>query len=712
MRMSWKPLSLLWKPLSVVGGLLALLTYLFVESQSSDLTLRTRMYEGLQTVALHDTELTRDVLLARAGLLANYDSLAQTEVKLRDALAALRRDSASVSRDAAREISPHVDAMARMLRDKLATVEYFKSDNALLRNSSTYFTHMGQLFGERLRVGGPGPAAEITALSQAMLRLLQSPDAGAEEQARRHLDRLGRVPGLPPDGDALAVHGKLIVEMLPQVDGLVRQIVDAPIRTHVDVLDEVIRRHADRVEARAQVFRVLLYLVAVVLLGYLIYQFNRLRASGRSLRRANANLQREITERRQAAAALRISEERFRAITESANDAIVSVDVAGHIVSWNAKAEVIFGYEADEILGRSFVQLMPQRYHRHEGRLSARAAARASRRAGQTLEFSGRRRDGSEFPLEISLSSWSTAHGHYVTGMIRDLSARKRLEETTRQQELQLIQANKMTTLGTLVSGVAHEINSPTQLVLMTAGVLNDAWSDALEVLDRHQQCVGELSLAGLGYSEMRTTIPTLLQEVHDGARRIERIVSDLKDFARPPSWNRSLFVLNEAVERALRLLGHAIRTRTDRFAVTLDPDVPLLEANAQQVEQIVVNLVMNALEALPDREHGVQVSTWFDATDRCAVLEVRDEGIGVPAEHLSRMCDPFFTTKRETGGTGLGLAITSSLVRAHGGRLAFTSEPGKGTRAIVTLPLSGAADAMVSRGAVPLDANAPIGDR
>jgi signal transduction histidine kinase len=236
---------------------------------------------------------------------------------------------------------------------------------------------------------------------------------------------------------------------------------------------------------------------------------------------------------------------------------------------------------------------------------------------------------------------------------------------------------------------VAHEINSPTQLVLMTSGILGEAWNDALKVLDSHERDRGGLSLAGLDYGEMRATIPSLLQEVHDGARRIERIVGDLKNFARPPSCTRVPFVLNEAVERALRLLAHAIRTRTRKFEVVLARDVLVLEADAQQVEQIVVNLVMNALEALPSSERGVRVSTAFDPDQRAALLEVRDEGVGIPAEHLPRMCDPFFTTKRESGGTGLGLAITSSLVRAHGGRLAFESEPGKGTRAVVTMPIS-----------------------
>ena len=682
----------LWKSLFVVSGLLMLLTYLLYQSRSPDLVLRARMYDGLQTLALHDAELTRDVLLARAGLLPNYDSLTRTALRLREALAALRRESVSAGGNAAREIGAQVDALGSVLEEKLVRVEYFKSDNALLRNSSAYFTHSGQRLGERLRAGGAAPAAEITALSQAMLRLLQSPDAAAEEAARRELDRLSRAPTLSEDADALTSHGKLIVETLPQVDRLVREIVAAPLAARADPVEAVVRRHADRIEARAQLFRISLYLVAVVLVCYVLYQFSRLRAGAHALRRVNATLEREIAERRQAAAALRTSEERFRAITESANDAIVSVDVGGRVVSWNAKAEEVFGYRADEILGRSLACLAPPRFQRgHDEHFAERAAARAARLAGRTLELTGLRRDGSEFPLEISLSTWSTVHGRHMTGMIRDLSARKELEEITRQQELQLIQASKMTALGTLVSGVAHEINSPNQLVLMNAGILRDAWRDAVEVLDsRHQE--GQFSLAGLAYQEMRGTIATLLEEVRDGARRIDRIVGDLKDFARPPSSaRRSPFVLNDAVRRAVRLLAHAIRTRTDRFEVALADDVPVMEGDVQQVEQIVVNLVMNALESLADRGRGVRVETAFDESAREVSLMVHDEGVGIRAEHLNRLCEPFFTTKRESGGTGLGLAITSSLVRAHGGRLTFSSKLESGTRAVVSLPLAGA---------------------
>jgi PAS domain S-box-containing protein len=120
---------------------------------------------------------------------------------------------------------------------------------------------------------------------------------------------------------------------------------------HTAAFQDAVLQYANRVEARAELFRVLLYLVAVLLLGYLLYQFARLRANARGLRRANVDLQREMAERQQAFAALRASAERFRIITESANDAIISTDSAGHIISWNARAEAIFRYTAEEILG-------------------------------------------------------------------------------------------------------------------------------------------------------------------------------------------------------------------------------------------------------------------------------------------------------------------------------------------------------------------------
>lgn len=672
-----------WKRALIVAGLLLWLTYLWMQSMSPDLERRTRLQEALRTLELQDAELMRDVLLARSGLLPNYDALTRTNHDLAQWSLYLRTELGPDSSDAAKALGALADALTAAFRDKLARVEYFKSDNALLRNSVTYFDRVGRSLRSRAT---PRAAAELAHLWQAMLGFVESVDPGLMQEIQAELDRLAKVRSLPGQARALVAHGRLIVKVLPELDALMHEIIGSPTGFLVDVLETALQEYGREAEARAQGFRLQLYLVAVVLVGYLIHQFARLRSNTLELRRAHTALQRETAERQQAEASLRENEERLRAITESAQEAIVSADSGGNIVSWNRGATVMFGYPVGDALGTRLLHLFTAR-HRFEqaGRFSEGSAT------GTPLELTGLRRDGGEFPLELSLSNWSRGTERYLTAIMRDISVRKHLEETARQQQLKLIQANKMTALGTLVSGVAHEINNPNQLILMNSGLMADAWNDAWGILDAYHRETGEFTLGGLPYTEMRKTIPELIRDLHDGAIRIERIVADLKDFARPrASGALASFSLNEAVGRAVRLLSHFIGRRTERFAVDLAEPLAPVRGDPQQVEQVVVNLLVNALEALPDRTRGVSVATFPVAGESQVALEIHDEGIGIAPEHLERICDPFFTTKQGQGGTGLGLAITASLVQAHGGRLNFSSEPGNGTRALVLFPEEG----------------------
>jgi signal transduction histidine kinase len=256
-----------------------------------------------------------------------------------------------------------------------------------------------------------------------------------------------------------------------------------------------------------------------------------------------------------------------------------------------------------------------------------------------------------------------------------------------RQKEMQLIQANKMTSLGTLVSSVAHEINNPNQIIMINSGVLGNTWNDAAEVLDDCLKDGREFSLGGLPYSEMRRTVPQVIQQMELASRRIDGIIGDLRGFARPGGTLQETFQLNDAVQRALRLLTPLIHRRTDRFSVRLAESLPFVRGTVQQIEQIIINLVINALESLPDRSRSVTVTTSCDPALRIVTMEIEDSGVGIPKEHISRLGEPFFTTRAATGGTGLGLAITSTLVKLHRGTLTLASEPGKGTRALVELP-------------------------
>ncbi len=268
-----------------------------------------------------------------------------------------------------------------------------------------------------------------------------------------------------------------------------------------------------------------------------------------------------------------------------------------------------------------------------------------------------------------------------------EVAERERAVEALRVHQQQLVQADKMAALGVLVSGVAHEINNPNGLVLLNLPILKDAFRDALGVLDRAPDR-DRLALAGLPYARMRDEIPRMLDDMSAGGRRIKHIVDDLKAFARREDVPRQEPLdLNAVAETAVRLVGNSIRKATLRFEKDLAPGLPKVRANAQRIEQVVVNLLLNACEALPGTDRAVRLATRRDAARGLVLLEVRDEGVGIPPEHLKRVADPFFTTKRDTGGTGLGLSVSAGIVKEHGGALEFSSTVGAGTTATLSLP-------------------------
>ena len=276
-----------------------------------------------------------------------------------------------------------------------------------------------------------------------------------------------------------------------------------------------------------------------------------------------------------------------------------------------------------------------------------------------------------------------------IAGSIGDTTERRHLQDKARQQELQLIQANKMTALGTLVAGAAHEINNPNNLIAMNADLLLAIWQDAGSILDEYAILNEDFLLGGLPYAEIRDEIPVLLTDVRTSARRIEKIIADLKSFAQPrQNPLHTTVALNGVVQSATRLLAHMIRAKTDHFTLTLAAALPAISGDAQRLEQIVVNLLVNALEALPASAQGVTVQTCYEAATKRVELIVQDGGIGIAPEHLDRICEPFFSTKLASGGTGLGLAITYTLVKEHQGELTFTSKPGHGTQVVVAFPV------------------------
>jgi signal transduction histidine kinase len=266
---------------------------------------------------------------------------------------------------------------------------------------------------------------------------------------------------------------------------------------------------------------------------------------------------------------------------------------------------------------------------------------------------------------------------------------KKQAEEEARLRQEQLFRAAKMVSLGTLVSGVAHEINNPVTSALLNTQTLRKVWDGVLPILDERSQKEGDFRVGGMTYKEIRERMPMLLSHIEDGTRRVRDIVTDLKDFARETPSERSDDIdVNEVVLKAVGLVSNLIKKSTNDFSVDYTPNPPAFKGNAQRIEQVIINLVMNACQALSDSERAVRVRTGRDPDEACVLVEVQDEGVGVPPQVMQRLKDPFFTTKRDTGGTGLGLAISDRIVRDHEGRMTFISEQGRGTTVRVYFPV------------------------
>ncbi|MBU4315957.1 MAG: response regulator [Proteobacteria bacterium] len=261
-------------------------------------------------------------------------------------------------------------------------------------------------------------------------------------------------------------------------------------------------------------------------------------------------------------------------------------------------------------------------------------------------------------------------------------NAKENLEqeiEQRMQMEKDLVQADKMISLGTLVSGVAHEINNPNNFIMLNAPLLNEVWQSIFPVLEEKYKEHGDFSVAGLPYSEMKTEVPHLLHGIEEGSRRIQRIISDLKEYSRKDRGIMEDSVsINEVVLQSLKLVDPMIKKTTQRFSVEYGQDLPLIKGNNQKLGQVVINLIQNACQALADCEKGIWITTDFDEPTGDIVIRVKDEGPGIPEDVLAHIMDPFFTTKRDMGGTGLGLAVSSNIIKEHNGKIQVSSWPGQ----------------------------------
>lgn len=385
---------------------------------------------------------------------------------------------------------------------------------------------------------------------------------------------------------------------------------------------------------------------------------------------------------------------KYRAIFEKALEGIYRSTAGGRFLEANREMSRILGYDSPEDLMATVTNIGQQLYVDPDDRERVFSILR---RDGVLKDFETRmrRRDDSEIWVEFNARSEKDESGRtvFIEGKLTDITARKDAERKAELRRQKMIQADKMSSLGVLVAGVAHEINNPNSFLTLNLPLLRDIWTDALHVLEEYQEEHGDFVLGGLEFSELKVQMPPLLQGMIDGSDRIRDIVSRLKDYSRQrPEGERESTDLNNVVVGALAFVRHKLKNAAPDYLVRLAPEPATVHADPQRLIQVLINLLVNACEAVPVKKGKITVrvlsgegenSTW-------AGVEVCDNGCGIDPLDLKYIQDPFFTTKREQGGTGLGLSISSAIMYDHGGRLEFESAPGQGTKVKMLLPAAG----------------------
>ncbi len=353
----------------------------------------------------------------------------------------------------------------------------------------------------------------------------------------------------------------------------------------------------------------------------------------------------------------------YKAILDTTVDAIITIDSQGIVQTFNTAAEKIFDYRAEEVIGNNVKMLMPAPYRsEHDGYIDRYIRTGVPKIIGTGRQVTGLRKDGTEFPMDLAISEVSLKDKKLFTGIIRDVTEQILLEE-------QLVQSVKLAAVGKLVSGIAHEVNNPVSIIkLRIASIMRNRESqkspeDLLETL-------------------------RVIQRQNN---KVSQIMTELQAFSRQGSFSPEWSDVNQAVHAAVGLVENTLKNQDIEYRGDLADRLPRMFVDLVRIEQVLVNLFNNAIDAMPGG--GVlTVSTALerDVTHRnWGVIRVTDTGEGIEEEHLSHLFDPFFTTKEVGEGTGLGLSVSYGLIQEHRGRIEVISQRGEGTEFLIYLPVN-----------------------
>jgi two-component system sensor kinase FixL len=379
-----------------------------------------------------------------------------------------------------------------------------------------------------------------------------------------------------------------------------------------------------------------------------------------------AELRQEIGARERIEKSERDSAERLRAVVDNARDAIITIDMRGIVTEFNKAAERIFGYGKEEVCGRNVSMLMPQPYKReHDGYIDNYVVSGVPKIIGRGREVEAQRKDGTVFPIDLAVAEMHVGGERGFIGVICDISERHQGERRVRELHSQLIHVARLSAMGELASSLAHELNQP-----LTA--IANYTEAARQIIDASGTQVPPKSME-------------FLQKSAAQADRAGQIIRRLRSLVQKRPVERSEESLSRLVEEAGGLAAVGAKVDAIKVSFNLAKDLPAIRLDKVQIQQVVVNLVRNAVDALQEATRRELTIETRRTNDGGQEVIVRDTGPGISAEVADALFRPFVTSKKE--GMGIGLSISRSIIEAHGGRL--WAEPNEGGGAVFrfTLP-------------------------
>ena len=406
------------------------------------------------------------------------------------------------------------------------------------------------------------------------------------------------------------------------------------------------------------------------------------RVSGRTaeLKEANEQLKQEIEKRRRTEEALQKSSYLLQNIFDGITDPLIMVGADMSIKILNDAALKYYGVsETDALVGECCFKSLRGEAKPCNGCEIPSAVLSGEAKAFERKGFmnSDRIEQIIIYPAKISESERTGAIIH-----ISDITEQKLVQK-------QLIQSEKLASLGLLMSGIAHEINNPSNFITLNIPVMRDYMDEVMPIINDYAKSHKDFEWFGMSYSEFRDDVYKLLDNIEYGASRITSIVSDLREFARMEDTKKLVRVgLKTVIEKAIGICKSQIKKRIKYLDVSIQGDLPKIFTNPKAVEQVLINLLVNAAQAADKEDSRLKLGVSLDKTSQNnLIIEVEDNGVGMDEKIKSKLFVPFFTTKQTGEGTGLGLYVSNNLVEGLGGRIEVESEPGEGSIFRVILP-------------------------